>query len=210
MPEAAPQLCFMRKAIACAKTNLGRTAPNPVVGCVIVRENQIVALGVTGIGGRPHAEEMALDAAGHLAQGADIYVTLEPCFSRSNGSTSCSALLVEAKPARVIIACHDPSPHADHQGVNRLKAAGIAVVTGFESEAAEPLIAASRIWYAEARTLIEESLDGDGFDRRFEAVPHEDLCTLARLQAHGGPARLWVPQGSDLAHALRSLNLISD
>ena len=84
----------MRRAIEVAKGNLGLTAPNPVVGCVIVRDGRILAEAATATGGRPHAEEQALQ--GIDAAGATAYVTLEPCGERSSGVASCSQRLVAA------------------------------------------------------------------------------------------------------------------
>jgi len=124
----------MRRAIAAACTNLGKTAPNPVVGCVIVRDGVVLGEAATAPGGRPHAEEQAL--AGVDARGATAYVTLEPCGARSSGGRSCSELLVAAGVARVVIACEDPSPFASGQGTERLTAAGIAVETGLLSREA--------------------------------------------------------------------------
>lgn len=119
---------FMQRAVEVAKGNLGKTAPNPVVGCVIVRDGVVLAEAATAPGGRPHAEEQALQ--GIDAQGATAYVTLEPCGERSTGTASCSQLLVAAGVARVVIACEDPSPFASGQGIERLKAAGIIVESG--------------------------------------------------------------------------------
>lgn len=126
---------FMRAAIAAAMVNLGKTAPNPVVGCVLVRDGVILGRGATAPGGRPHAEDLALQAAGE-AMGATAYVTLEPCGARSSGGTSCSQLLVEAGVARVVVACDDPSPFAAGRGAERLQAAGIVVETGLLAEEA--------------------------------------------------------------------------
>ena len=72
----------MERALELARSHLGRTAPNPSVGCVIVADGTVVGEGVTGIGGRPHAEEIALKAAGGQANDATAYVTLEPCNAR--------------------------------------------------------------------------------------------------------------------------------
>lgn len=118
----------MRQAIAMALTNLGKTAPNPVVGCVIVRDGLVLASAATAPGGRPHAEEQALQ--GIDARGATAYVTLEPCGERSSGAASCSLRLAEAGVTRVVIACEDPSPFASGQGIERLRAAGVAIQSG--------------------------------------------------------------------------------
>lgn len=119
---------FMRRAIAVALPNLGLTAPNPVVGCVIVRDGQILAAAATAPGGRPHAEEQALETID--ARGATAYVTLEPCGARSAGTAPCSQRLVTAGVARVVYACEDPSPLASGQGYERLVAAGVIVTRG--------------------------------------------------------------------------------
>lgn len=124
----------MRRAIAVALTNLGLTAPNPVVGCVIVRDGVILAEAATAPGGRPHAEEQALD---HIdARGATAYVTLEPCGARSSDTPSCSQRLVTAGVARVVYACEDPSPLASGQGSERLIEAGVLVERGLLSQEA--------------------------------------------------------------------------
>src|SRR5690348_13596820 len=98
---------FMARALELARAKLGRTAPNPSVGCVIVQGGAIVGEGATGEGGRPHAEEIALAAAGDKAQDATAYVSLEPCNARSSGALSCSQLMVAAGIERVVIACED-------------------------------------------------------------------------------------------------------
>lgn len=124
----------MRRAIAVARANLGRTAPNPVVGCVLVRDGEVVGEAATNVGGRPHAEEQALDQAGDLARGAVAYVTLEPCGARSTGAVCCAERLVIAGVSRVVIACEDPSPFASGQGIERLTAAGVRVESGLLAE----------------------------------------------------------------------------
>lgn len=113
------------RALALAAAQQGRTAPNPTVGCVIVRDGVVIAEAATGDGGRPHAEERALAAC--TASGADVYVTLEPCHQRSRGGPSCTDLLLAARPARVVIFSRDPHPLANGQGIARLIAAGIRV-----------------------------------------------------------------------------------
>ena len=140
---------FMRRAIELAAGHVGFTGDNPSVGCVIVRDGVIVGEGVTGQGGRPHAEEVALDAAGDLARGATAYVTLEPCAERSAGGTSCSERLVAAGIARVEIAFGDSSVFADGRGCQRLQAAGVVTHRGLSEAEAAPLYAA----YRPAKTL---------------------------------------------------------
>jgi diaminohydroxyphosphoribosylaminopyrimidine deaminase/5-amino-6-(5-phosphoribosylamino)uracil reductase len=121
---------MMGRAFALARLNQGLTGENPSVGCVILdRDGHPVGEGVTALGGRPHAEEIALDEAGEAASGGTAYVTLEPCRERSNGSPSCSARLKEAGLARVVCAIRDPHPLADG-GVTALRLAGIRVDIG--------------------------------------------------------------------------------
>lgn len=136
-----PDPALMRRAIELARGNLGLTAPNPVVGCVIVRDDEVVGEGVTAPGGRPHAEEVALDQAGDRARGATAYVTLEPCGERSAGHASCSLRLVQAGVSRVVIACDDASLLAAGRGLERLKAAKIAVESNFLNQEAAFLYA---------------------------------------------------------------------
>jgi pyrimidine deaminase RibD-like protein len=144
MEPTEADLAAMRRAIALATKNLGRTGDNPSVGCVVVKDGQVVGEGATGLGGRPHAEEIALDQAGETARGATTYVTLEPCAKRSTGGRSCSERLVLAGVARVLVACEDPSAFADGHGAARLRAAGIDLQLGVLAEEAAGLYAAYR------------------------------------------------------------------
>ncbi|MFD1189213.1 MULTISPECIES: deaminase [Phenylobacterium] len=137
-------LDFMRRAIALAAAQVGRTAENPAVGCVVVAAGRIVGEGATQDGGRPHAEEVALAAAGEAARGGVAYVTLEPCGARSSGAASCSERLVAAGVARVVIACEDPSTFAAGQGSERLRGAGVAVELGLLSDEAQGLYSGYR------------------------------------------------------------------
>ena len=121
---------MMGRALALAGLNQGLTGVNPSVGCVILdASGHIVGEGVTGHGGRPHAEEVALDEAGSAARGGTAYVTLEPCRERSTGAASCSNRLVGAGIARVVVAIEDPHPTA-RDGIRILREAGIRVETG--------------------------------------------------------------------------------
>jgi diaminohydroxyphosphoribosylaminopyrimidine deaminase/5-amino-6-(5-phosphoribosylamino)uracil reductase len=127
---------WMDEAIALGERGRGRTAPNPNVGCVIVRDDMVIGRGWTQPGGRPHAEAVALAQAGEAAHGATVYATLEPCAHDSDRGPACASLLVEAKPARIVVALADPDPRTDGGGMKRLKSAGIAVDVGVGAEEA--------------------------------------------------------------------------
>jgi diaminohydroxyphosphoribosylaminopyrimidine deaminase/5-amino-6-(5-phosphoribosylamino)uracil reductase len=129
----------MRRAIALAAEHVGRTADNPSVGCVIVRDGAVIGEAATAEGGRPHAEELAVEVAGLRARGATAYVTLEPCGARSSGAASCSERLAAAGVTRVVIACEDPSTFASGRGLERLRAAGVAVESGLLADEARAL-----------------------------------------------------------------------
>lgn len=139
----ALDLTYMRLALELARTQAGLTGENPAVGCVLTFDDNfssIASYAVTGVGGRPHAEEHALqELAGDDANGATVYVTLEPCAKRSNGTASCADRLIEAGVARVVIAASDPHPFAAGVGVERLRAAGISVETGLLAFEAQQL-----------------------------------------------------------------------
>jgi pyrimidine deaminase RibD-like protein len=135
---------WMRRAIALAATHVGKTADNPSVGCVIVADGAAVGEGVTGEGGRPHAEEVALAVAGAAARGATAYVTLEPCAERSSGAASCSQRLVAAGIKRVVVACEDASALAGGRGAARLRGAGVDFDLGLLADEAGPLYAGYR------------------------------------------------------------------
>jgi diaminohydroxyphosphoribosylaminopyrimidine deaminase/5-amino-6-(5-phosphoribosylamino)uracil reductase len=126
---------YMARALELARNQLGRVAPNPAVGCVIVRNGAIIAEAATGDGGRPHGEEIALALAGDAARGATVYVSLEPCARRTSDTPSCSQRLIAAEPAHVVIACREPNPHSAN-GMDALQAAGLHVELGvLEAEA---------------------------------------------------------------------------
>lgn len=121
---------FMAAALRLGRSGLGRTWPNPSVACLIVRDDGggpiVVGRGVTADGGRPHAEAIAIAAAGALARGATAYVTLEPC-SHVGKTGPCAEALVQAGVARVVCALGDPDPRVAGRGFAMLRAAGITV-----------------------------------------------------------------------------------
>lgn len=126
---------FMALALQLGQRGLGQVWPNPSVGCVIVLGGRIVGRGRTVIGGRPHAEVVALDEAGHNAKNATVYVTLEPCAHYGH-TPPCADALIDAGVARVVVAAGDPDPRVAGAGLDKLRAAGIAVMTGVLEEQA--------------------------------------------------------------------------
>lgn len=119
----------MSHALALAARGLGRTWPNPAVGCVIVKEDRILGRGWTQPGGRPHAERMALGQAGQGARGATAYVTLEPCAHHGK-TPPCAEALLAAGITRVVTAQTDPDPRVSGRGHAILRAGGITVTEG--------------------------------------------------------------------------------
>jgi diaminohydroxyphosphoribosylaminopyrimidine deaminase/5-amino-6-(5-phosphoribosylamino)uracil reductase len=154
----------MAAALALSERGRGRTAPNPNVGCVIVRDGRVVGRGWTQPGGRPHAEAVALAQAGGAARGATVYVTLEPCAHESVRGPACSALLVEAGVARVVFALGDPDPRTDGSGAARLEAAGIAVTRGVLADQARQAMAGfltrQKLGRPQVTLKLATSLDG--------------------------------------------------
>jgi diaminohydroxyphosphoribosylaminopyrimidine deaminase/5-amino-6-(5-phosphoribosylamino)uracil reductase len=117
---------FMKMALALAARGLGQVAPNPAVGCVIVKDGIVIGRGWTQAGGRPHAETEALKRAGAAARGATAYVTLEPCAHHGK-TPPCAEALIGAGIARVVGAISDPDPRVAGKGFEMLVKAGIEV-----------------------------------------------------------------------------------
>ncbi len=130
---------YMAATIRYARQNISRTRTNPSVGCLIVQtkndQNRIVGRGVTALGGRPHAEPVALLEAGKYAAGATAYVTLEPC-AHHGATPSCAQTLIDAGIARVVTGWDDPDSRVDGKGHAMLRDAGVEVVTGVLAEEA--------------------------------------------------------------------------
>ncbi|NLM21956.1 MAG: bifunctional diaminohydroxyphosphoribosylaminopyrimidine deaminase/5-amino-6-(5-phosphoribosylamino)uracil reductase RibD [Peptococcaceae bacterium] len=128
----------MQRALDLSLLAAGRTSPNPLVGCVIVKNGEIVGEGYHLQAGTPHAEIHALKAAGQKAQGADVYVTLEPC-SHYGRTPPCTDALIKAGVKRVCIALTDPNPLVNGQGLKKLQEAGITVEAGILKDKAQKI-----------------------------------------------------------------------
>ncbi len=176
---------WMTAAIALSRRGRPASAPNPNVGCILVKDGLVVARGWTQPGGRPHAEAVALAAAGGAARGATAYVSLEPCAHASARGPACSDSLIAAGIARVVIAAQDPDPRTDGAGIARLQAAGIEVVFNMSPAEARGAMAPWWVRRTEGRPFVTlklaTSLDGcialaDGASR---------WITGHRARAHG-------------------------
>ncbi len=132
---------WMGAALTLAARAVGRTAPNPPVGCIILQGDRVVGRGWTQPGGRPHAEAMALAQAGNRAREATAYVTLEPCAHISKRGPTCADLLTVSGVSRVVIALGDPDPRTNGAGIARLEATGIETRTGVASAEARQVMA---------------------------------------------------------------------
>ncbi|WP_264377368.1 bifunctional diaminohydroxyphosphoribosylaminopyrimidine deaminase/5-amino-6-(5-phosphoribosylamino)uracil reductase RibD [Wolbachia endosymbiont (group B) of Leptidea sinapis] len=129
---------FMSIALKLAEKSLGSVAPNPTVGCVIVKDGMVIGEGYTGIGGRPHAEVVALQNAKDLTHGATMYVTLEPCC-HFGVTEPCTAEIIKSGIRKVVIAAIDPDSRVSGGGIKALKEAGIEVKQGIMQKEAEKL-----------------------------------------------------------------------
>ena len=155
----------MAEAVALGSAARGTTAPNPNVGCVIVSDNgEVVGRGATAPGGRPHAEAVALAMARKAARGSTVYLTLEPCAHQSQRGPACAELLIDARPARAVVALKDPDPRTSGKGIKRLREAGIEVKVGVgRSAAAESLSGyLTRLKLGRPRITLKLALSIDG------------------------------------------------
>lgn len=121
---------YMRLALDLAQEQRGLTGTNPAVGCVIVQDGRIIGQGATADGGRPHGEAMALSSVLGDANGATVYVTLEPCAHFSRRGPTCADSLIGAGISRLVCCLTDPDPRTAGNGFERLRQAGIQVDVG--------------------------------------------------------------------------------
>jgi diaminohydroxyphosphoribosylaminopyrimidine deaminase / 5-amino-6-(5-phosphoribosylamino)uracil reductase len=184
----------LERALELAERGRGTTRPNPMVGAVVVRDGEVVGEGWHEWPGEPHAEAIALEAAGERARGATLYVTLEPCASRGR-TPPCADAVIAAGISRVVAALGDPDPRTNGQGFERLRAAGIEV------EIAEGDFARRACRQNEA--FLTWAAKGRPF------VTYKAAMTLdGRLAAAGGDAR-WV-SGEESRRRVHELRATSD
>ncbi|MEL6966812.1 MAG: bifunctional diaminohydroxyphosphoribosylaminopyrimidine deaminase/5-amino-6-(5-phosphoribosylamino)uracil reductase RibD, partial [Pseudomonadota bacterium] len=167
---------YMAACLRLARRHTGLTASNPSVGTLLVQHQPggslIVGRGITAIGGRPHAERVAIDQAGERARGATAYVTLEPC-AHHGATPPCATALIEAGVSRVVTAWIDPDSRVDGKGHAMLEAAGFAVETGVRSsDAARDLQAyLTRKQLNRPAVTLKLAVSADGYlGRRGEEV----------------------------------------
>lgn len=149
----------MALALSLGRRGLGRVWPNPAVGCVIVNDGLIVGRGHTADGGRPHAEALALAQAGHAANGATAYVTLEPCAHHGK-TPPCADALIKAGVGRVVVATGDPHPKVSGRGLDMLRAAGVQVDVGVLQDQAQRDNAGFLLAQSESRPFVALKLAG--------------------------------------------------
>ena len=154
---------WLAAAAAIAARARPLSCPNPAVGALIVKDGKVIARGWTQPGGRPHAEAVALDAAGDAARGATLYVTLEPCAHRSERGPACADLIAASGLARVVAGCEDPDPRTAGQGLGRIRDAGIEanLLPSPATEASlEGYLVRSRLGRPHVTLKLALSLDG--------------------------------------------------
>jgi diaminohydroxyphosphoribosylaminopyrimidine deaminase/5-amino-6-(5-phosphoribosylamino)uracil reductase len=177
---------YMARALQLASRALGTVSPNPAVGAVLVRDGRIVGEGATQPPGEAHAEIVALRAAGPLARGSTLYVTLEPC-AHYGRTPPCADAIVKAGIAEVHVAMLDPSPWVDGHGITVLEQAGIRVQRGSHEAPAKRLNEAYLCWLVRGRPLVTAlyalGLDGRHLPLDAEALGVSAQTELARLRA---------------------------
>jgi diaminohydroxyphosphoribosylaminopyrimidine deaminase/5-amino-6-(5-phosphoribosylamino)uracil reductase len=184
----------MGAALALAERGVGRTAPNPPVGCVIVRNGRVVGRGWTRPGGRPHAEAEALAQAGEAARGATLYTTLEPCAHESARGPTCAAIIPKAGVARVVAAVVDPDPRTAGQGFAALEAAGVTVTSGVLADEAVEVASGffARQRFGRPHVTLKLAMSLDGCIARADGTSKWITGPEARAHAHVERARAEV------------------
>ncbi|MBU6318271.1 MAG: hypothetical protein KGS00_01340 [Alphaproteobacteria bacterium] len=199
----------MNRALALARRQMGKVAPNPAVGCVIVKGGQLIGEGATGYGGRPHAEEIAVVDAGEEVFGGEVFVTLAPCGQRTAGRPSCSHVLAEAKVARLHAACEDPHPFAAH-GLTYLTASGVDTSLGLMRDEAQTVNCGFFKVIRTGLPWLAIDMDPSRYDRAFEPVPGEDHGVALKRLAREGVTRMFIRPDTKLAFELTASGLVDE
>ncbi|KAL8227907.1 hypothetical protein R6Q57_015491 [Mikania cordata] len=194
---------YIRRCVELAKKAIGCTSPNPMVGCVIVKDGEIVGEGFHPKAGQPHAEVFALRDAGELAENATAYVSLEPC-NHYGRTPPCSEALIKAKVKKVVVGMVDPNPIVASRGVAKLRDAGIYVTVGVEEEMCKKL---NEAWIHQIQTgnpfitlrysltidgglsdnLGEESMEAGGYYSRLLQEHDAVIISSKLLEKHPLP-----------------------
>ncbi|MGE5260975.1 MAG: bifunctional diaminohydroxyphosphoribosylaminopyrimidine deaminase/5-amino-6-(5-phosphoribosylamino)uracil reductase RibD [Actinomycetota bacterium] len=195
----------MAQALQLARRGLGTTWPNPSVGAIVVAPSgEIIARAWTAPGGRPHAEAIALERAGNRAEGATLYVTLEPCAHSGGRGPACADILARARLARAVVALRDPDPRTDGGGIERLTNVGVSVKVGVLAEEACAVALGHLMRVVEGRPAVTLKLavGSDGLMPRGNGAPVWVTGPDARAHAHLLRARcdaIMVGRGTILA-----------
>lgn len=179
---------FMAEALRLGEQGLGRAAPNPSVGAVVVRagSDDIVGRGFTQQGGRPHAEFVALQEAGELARGGTLYATLEPCSHAGRGP-ACADVIIAAGIGRAVVAIGDPDQRVAGNGLDRLRMAGLEVTLGTLAAAARWLNLGHILRVTEGRPFVQLKIAVDRHGRTpLAMLGHPQFVTgdQARAEVH--------------------------
>jgi diaminohydroxyphosphoribosylaminopyrimidine deaminase / 5-amino-6-(5-phosphoribosylamino)uracil reductase len=188
----------MEHALELARKGVGLASPNPTVGCILVRDGQIVGQGFHQYDWREHAEIVALKSAGEKARGSTMYVTLEPC-NHTGRTGPCTEAIIAAGVQRVVAAMDDPNPVNSGRGFDLLRAAGIEVFTGVSEEEARNLNDAFACWIRTKKPFVtlKSALTLDGQ----LALPVKG--GKSRKQPHAGKRTNWISSEESRAEVHR-------
>jgi diaminohydroxyphosphoribosylaminopyrimidine deaminase/5-amino-6-(5-phosphoribosylamino)uracil reductase len=180
---------FMEHALELARKGAGLASPNPMVGCILVREGEVVGQGFHLYEYRDHAEVVALKSAGEKARGATMYVTLEPC-NHTGRTGPCTEAIIGAGVQRVVAAVEDPNPVNSGRGFDRLRAAGIEVFTGACEDEARDLNEAFASWIRTKKPFVtlKSALTLDGQ----LALPGKPIRSRSRKESHPAKRTNWI------------------
>lgn len=194
---------LMSRALDLAKRGRYTVVANPLVGCVVARDGQVISEAFHARCGEAHAERLALEQAGSQLNGATIYVTLEPCTHQGR-TPPCTPLLVEAGLSRVVIAMLDPNPQVHGQGVAQLRAAGIAVECGLLAEQAQQLNRGfiSRMTRGRPWLRIKSAISLDG-----HVALNSGASTWISSEASRRDVQLWRAASGALLTSSRTVNI---